>query len=548
MADFSFEFEHYDVGLNYTVWVLDALEAYDLLYHDFSPAERQTIDGCFQRYLAALQKNDDFWLEHQPGGAINNHYAWHKLGFLAMGLFYDSPELVTQALEGPKGIEFLMQYGFTDDGLWTEGSIPYQMAATMPLVKAAELLENTGHERKLYRDDSGDGRALKDTYDALLSLLLPDRTLPTIGDCYGRRPHLGRGADWEILTRRFADPRYAWLLSDVPRRSSEALLQGLTPLPVGTPPDQRSQLWPEHGYVALRTEEGPEYWSGRGWSLFATYSHNRVHENLDKLSIILFADGHLWLPDCEATPSAEHTFSADIQRELNRETLCHNTLLVDQRSQQFPDRPLALIEYEVLPKLKRLTIGDLTGQLYPGVSQMRTCLVRDEYVLDFFQVQSAAAYDFDWLLHIDAEADQRAAQLPPQTLEFPDRTPWTYLRSPIRLGETSNYGETFRRGGEQFRIDLLASSTQEIIGCGFPRDDRTDGETIPMRIFRSRQQTRAWYAVLYRSGPGANEAMQWTVEPGELGNWQVTLAVKERRFIHRIPQLQPTPSPITDSR
>ncbi len=407
LADFTFEFEHYDVGLNYTVWTLEAMEAYDILFDSFTPGQRKKIDAFFERFLAAVEKNDEYWVRHEPGGGLNNHYAWHKLGLVAMGVFYRRPELVDRALDGPKGIEFLMRHGFTDDGLWLEGSIPYQMAATTPLVKAAELLENVGHARRLYGDESGDGRTLKGAYDALLPLVFPDRTLPTIGDCYGDRPHLGQCADWEILCRRFADFRYAWLLSDMPRRSREALFGGLAELPPAGPPPQFSRLWPEHGYAALRSVEGTDYWSGRGWSLFATYSCNRVHENFDKLSIILFADGHLWLPDSEALPSEEHSFSAKVQSELNRQTLCHNTLLVDGRSQRFPAGPLELVEYQSLPRVKRLSMGDRAGLLYPGVSQLRTCLVRDEYVLDFFQVSSAGPHDLDWIVHVDGRAEKR---------------------------------------------------------------------------------------------------------------------------------------------
>ena len=537
LANFTFEFEHYDVGLNYTVWVLDALEAYDILYDEFTPVEREKIDACFLRFLAALQKNDDYWLEHEPGGGLNNHYAWHKLGFLAVGLFYGRPELVDQAWDGPKGIEFLMRYGFTDDGLWTEGSIPYQLAATTPLVKAAELLENAGHARRLYRDETGDGRTLKSAYDALLPLLFPDRTLPTIGDCYGERPHLGQRSDWEILCRRFRDPRYAWLLTDVSRRSREALFVGLAELPAGIPPPQHSRLWPEHGYAALRSVEGTEYWTGKGWTVFANYSSNRVHENLDKLSIILYADGHLWLPDCEAIPSAEHSFSADIQKELNRQTLCHNTLLVDQRSQQFPREPLDLLEYQVLPEVKRLTIGDRTGRLYTGVSQMRTCLVRSEYVLDFFQVRAAESCDFDWLLHVDGESETSTGRQAPATGELGDRVPWNYVRSPVKLGQGNIYAETFRSGERRFRVDLCTSQPQEVIGCGFPRGEGSGASTIAMRVFRSKQLRQAWYAAIYRSGTDLDEPVPCQVAPGKLGAWHVTVQLNGRRFVHRIPQL-----------
>lgn len=537
LADFSFEFEHYDVGMNYTIWAVTALEAYELLYESLTPAERQKLDAFCQRFVAAVRKNDEYWIEHEPGGELNNHYAWHKLAFVAGGLFTRQLDLVEQALDGPKGILFLIQHGFTDEGLWVEGSIPYQLAATAPLVQAAELLENAGYPRTLFEHESGDGHTLRGAYDALLPLLFPDRTLPTIGDCYGRRPPLGKGADWEILCRRFRDPQYGWLLQSLPERSPDALLSGRPDLPVAAPPAQVSRLWPEHGYVALRSVEGADYWTGRGWTLFATYSHNRVHENLDRLSVILFGDGHLWLPDCEAVPAAEHSFSARAQRELNRQTLCHNTLLVDGHSQHFPGRPLELVEYRTRPAAKRVSIGDLTGQLYPDVRQLRTCVVRAEYVLDFFQVRAAAPRTLDWLLHINGQSVARAQTQAPQPASLPDEVPWNYLQSPERWTRSDTFWETFQEGAGTFRVDLLCSAPQEILACGFPRDEQDRSQVIPMRILRS-QQAEGWYAAVYRSGTHVEEPLQVDVAAGALRHWQITIQLAGRRYLHRIPQFE----------
>jgi hypothetical protein len=544
LSEYTFEYEHYDVGMNYTVWVLEALEAYDLLYDDLSAQDRQRLDAFFQRYLTALMKNDGYWVEHEPGGGINNHYAWHKLGFLAIGLVYGQPELVDMALDGPKGIRFLMRYGFTDNGLWMEGSIPYQLAATTPLVKAAELLENAEHPAGLYRTEDGTGHTLKDAYDALIPLLFPDRTLPAIGDCYASRPHLGQRPDWEILYRRFQDPHYAWLLRDQPRRSRHALLLGQADLLPGEIPFQETRLWPEHGYAALRSVEGTDYWSGRGWSLFATYSSNRVHENQDKLSIMLFADGHLWLADREAKAGAEHSFSANVQKELNRHTLCHNALLVDQSNQRHPIKPLELIEFQSTPAMKRLTIGDLNGQLYPDVHQMRTCLVRDAYVLDFYQVASKQPHDLDWLLHIDGQsARQDADGLRDRSVQLPATIPWNYLKQPNLLGKARTFSEVFQRGEQQFRVDLFASHDVEAIGCGFPRDDSQHPDLSAMRIFRIPQESSAWYAAVYRtSATGFEQPLACRVEAGATGHWRVSIQLAERCLIHRVPRLPPLES------
>ncbi|HID76318.1 MAG TPA: hypothetical protein EYP56_10020 [Planctomycetaceae bacterium] len=547
LADFTFEFEHYDVGLNYTVWGVVALEAYDILHESFDKAERRRLDAFFERFYRAVKKNDDYWVEHEPGGTLNNHYAWHKLCFVATGLFFARPERIDEAFEGPRGINFLMRYGFSDNGLWREGAIPYQFAATSPLLLAAELLENAGHRRSLYRGgETFDGRNLRLAYDALLGLLFPDRRLPTIGDCYGRRPHLGEHADFETLCRRFKDPRYAWLLRDAPRRCDDLLFRGSADLPQGTPPEQRCRLWPEAGYVALRAVEGTDYWSGRGWTLFATYSANRVHSNADKLSIQLFADGHLWLPDLEARSSEVHAFSSRVQARLNRHTICHNTLLVDRRNQRHPRRRLDLVEYHVLPGLKRVTIGDLSGQLYPHVRQLRTCIVREGYVLDVFQANRIRSHGtpsrLAWLLHIDGTPGN--SSMPPgRGFDLPAADPWSYLIRPTKADLPGRYWEVLCHGRQHFRLDVATSDPGELIRCGFPLDDSDSPDVVPMRMF-CLDTSEGWFAAVYQCGPEPPPAARIRLSAGELGNWLVTVEIDGQRFAHRVPQLSELPEPV----
>lgn len=535
LSDYTFEFEHYDVGMNYTIWMTAALDAYDILHRQFDTAERARLDAFCERYLAALRKNDDYWIEHEPGGKLNNHYAWHKLGLAMMGVFYNRPELVDRALRGPKGVEYMLANGFKDDGLWLEGSIPYQFAETTPLLLLAQMLENARWPESLFNYRAANGRTLKQSYDALIPLLFPDRTLPTIGDCYARRPHIGDNPDWEILFRQFRDPAYSWLIADWGRRTPPALFSGIPSLPHGSPPAQVSRVWPEMGYVALRSNEGRDYWSGKGWSLFATFSGQPVHENADKLSFILFANGHLWLPDCEAKPSAEHAFSSATQGQLNRSTVCHNTLVVDNRSQRFAGVRLDLIEFTNAPGLKRVTIADLHGRLYDSVRQSRTLIVTPDYVLDFFQVSSAQPHDFTWLTHVDGQrvAGSVAGTTP---VKLPVEAPWSYLREAKGAGSTNNFWECFTDGKSRLRLDMLTDGSAEITHCGFPRDDSSSPETIPMRMVH-RHGTNAWFLALYQIGKRPEKPSRLKMETGPDGKVEMSAKLGRKTILHELPQL-----------
>lgn len=535
LSDYTFEFDHYDVGMNYTIWAVQVLDAYDILYADFTPAERERMDKFFDRCREAVIRSDEYWIAHEPGGPMNNHYAWHKVCRCMLGLFYGRDEWVEEALHGPKGVDEMFRHGFRDNGLWLEGSIPYQFAATSAFLLMAEMLENARYPTSLWRYTIADGRSLKQSYDALFPLLFPDRTLPPLGDSYARRPHLGRQPDFETLLRRFGEPAYAWLLRDAGERREQALFAGLVDLPPAEPPPQVSTHWPEHGYAALRSVEGPDYWSGEGWTLFATYSNSPVHTNEDKLSIMLFADGHLWLPDLEARTSAEHAFSARVQNELNRHTLCHNTMLVDGQTQRHPDRRLDLVEYYALPETKRISMGDLDGRLYPGVRQLRTCLVRKEYVLDMFQVQADATREFAWLLHVDGQPqDNPVRSWEPEAL--PQQGAWRYLRDAQHAPLNEPYRETFHHEGRAFRVDAVTDGPVSLLRCGFPRDDSAQPDTVPMRAIRSRRPA-TWIVAVYRVGSAVDLPLVLTVTQGPLHSWEVGVALGDERYSHRIPQL-----------
>ena len=546
LAHYTFEFDHYDVGMNYTLWCKDALDAYDILYDSFGAAEHAEMKAFFERFLAAVVKNDEYWIANRIGGGeINNHYAWHKMGRAMIGLFYDRKELVEQAIYGPKGIDMMMRHGFRDDGLWLEAAIPYQFAETHALMIVAEMLGNADYPLDLWRYPSSDGRTLKQAYDALFALLLPNRILPPVGDCYGLRPHMGTQEDFETLYRRFHEPHYAWLLHDCPDRSrrplsvwswpEKLLFEGEPEIPPGKPPAMSTRLWPEHGYAALRTVEGEEYWSGRGWTVFATYADFNVHGNFDKLSIMLFADGHLWVPRFEAFTLAEQKHAANIQRELNRTTLCQNTVLVGTADQAAVPQKLDLVEFHSLPDVKRLSIGDLAGRLYPGIRQLRTIIARNEYVLDFFQLESPLAQRYTWLLHVDgipkASSVTRWVDKP-----LPAAGPWKYLRDGKEASSLSSYWEVFEHEDRRFRVDLVSDGPVEIVRCGFPADDTSRPATLPMLLI-SASRPKAWFAAVYRTAAGPADTADIALQDDVLQSYLATLTVQGKTFTHRVPKL-----------
>jgi hypothetical protein len=533
LSKYEFAPMPYAEALNYARFGEEALEAYDFIYDQFSDAEHKQMDDFFNRLLNAVKEDDARWAKDYPDMPVNNHYAWHKLTFCMHGLFYGKPELVEFALHGPNGVDLMMKHGFRDDGLWLEASLAYAYTQLNGMLLMAEMLKNCNYPTGIY-NDTADGRNIKQGYDAILNTMFPDGYIPEIGDVYGWRP-APETLGYEILYKRFGDPKYAWLIRSAGKRSYEALFRGSPDLPLSSnPPPQYSRLWPEQGYAALRSVEGVDYWSGRGWSLFATYSNAAIHRHLDRLSIMLFGNGHLWLPDSEAH-SVNNWGSVG---ELNHHTLAHNTVLVNGEQQRDIDRRLDLIEYNILPGAKRLTIGDLSSLLYPGVRQMRTCIIRDQYVVDFFQVQSTQPQEFDWVTHIDGEPNA-CSENQWQSVQLPQDSGWKYLRNAqTAAASSSSIWESFSYKQSYFRMDIVTDGPAEFIKCDFPLDKENSSRgTRPMRIIRCKKNS-AWFAAIYRCDASAYLPIKLDVSPGELDSLKLVVKLGDQRFEHRIPVLK----------
>ena len=512
VAPFSFRMEHYDVGMNYSIWGLQALRAYDVLLPKLSAEQRREIDGFFTRLAWAVAKNDVYWIDNNIGGGINNHLAWHKTTLGLIGLFYDRDDMIDYCLNGRRGLTSLLEDGLLDDGLWCESSLNYQFAAIAPMLVFADCQRRIGHKPGLHKLVAANGRTLKQSYDAMFDVLAPDGLIPPIGDCYGRHAKLWEVPLYETCWRIWGDDKYAWLVNHNPEPTIASLFA--PPLPKDAPaPPIGSMLLPEHGYAILRSHRDERYWDNPSARMaFLTYDRSGVHANADKLSLMLFSGDRMLLSDVEGrTTTQAHSFSSNIQGTLNRGGLSQNTVMIDGHNQRHPPRLLDLIEFRDLPDEKRATAADNDGILYDGVRQMRTVAMTPDYVLDVFQVDCGEKErQIDWIAHM---LNEEATPLPETTTtlesseEFalPETGPWRWLRDArsYDLGDTLQLG--WKDDKARLRLRMLDPGNARVILCGYPATDEQAPPTIPMIIIRTRAQ-RATFAALWLIGDDAQPA------------------------------------------
>lgn len=542
-TDYTFEFEHYDVGMNYVIWGVPALDVYDMLYDRFDAAGHERTRAFFRRFFTAVMKNDRFWVENEPGGRFNNHYAFHKQAIAAIGLFFGRDDLVRYAIESPEGIRDLMENGIVDNGLWLEGSFHYHFTPLHGLVPLAEMFRHAGGPIDLYRATFRGDRTLKQLFDTPFEFVFPDGLVPNIGDAYGRDSYLPDQHVYEYAYAAYGDPHYAWLLSrpwpgpDNERarlaREQAALLYG-RPWAEASTPTVPSRVFPEHGYVFLRVPGGEQYWRGRGWAALLTFDKAGIHSHADKLGLILWGRGRLLAQDVEGRATRGHSFSSAIQRELNRRTLCSNTVVVDGRDQRSPRRLLRLADFAATAAMARATIADGEGLLYPGVRQQRTVIVTPDYVLDVFRLHSGGEHTYDWTFHPRDENGRTQSSLPFQPLAPAESPSAGWIRNGRCATTDGAWSADWADHGVRLHLTMPGVPGTEVRLWDFPRDDAFSSPPIP--LLQVRRRTRATdFVAVYQSSRKPIPAMQLNAHETQRGILQVEIQDSDRRDRWAIP-------------
>lgn len=525
LSAYQFRAEHYDVGMNYTIWSFQALKAYDAMLPEMSTADREAFDGCMTRLAHAVAGNDVFWIKNNIGGGLNNHLSWHKMMLGLLGLFYERPEMVEYCLHGERGLVSLLEEGLLDDGQWCESSLVYHFTGIVPMALFADAQRRAGLEPTLFEGTYANGRTLKQPFDTMFNVLAPDGMIPPIGDAYGLRSKLWDNPIYEYAWAAWGDLKHAWLLARAKQRSVQALFSPALPADPPAPPIA-SLLLPEHGYAFLRSHQDEAYWGTDAWMAFLTYDRSNVHANADKLSLMLFGQQRMLLSDVEGKATVPHAFSSQIQRELNRGGLSQNTVMIDGQDQRCMPRQLRLVEYRDLPDEKRVTAVDDSNILYDGVRQMRTICMTPDYVLDVFQVDCGQTErQIDWIVHVmdetaTAAAEHNLALDRMKPFELPKTGAWPWLRDARSL-EVDSIEAAFQGGPIAFdwradsarvRLLMLDPGVERVIACGYPATDKPGSGDVPMLLVR-RRGTTATFAALWLIGERPEKATLTTLPP-----------------------------------
>ena len=378
--------------LDESVWILPIAWAFDTVRESLPFPEAKTIAEKLLVPAAEHLVNNHFQ-------AIHNFTCWHNAAIGTIGFILNREDLIDFAIRGKFGFEAQLRDGVLNDGLWFEGSFSYHfytLSALLALAKAGLYRR----ELELHRRPQ-----LRAMLTAPIQCAYPDGSLPATNDCWYFTSLTGEvchgvppaASFYEVGYAWYGDPLFAHVLNldyqQQARDTLDVLLYGTEAIPPVQIFPQSSINLLQSGYAILRSSKKDEG-SEDGQCLFLKYGpHGEAHGHPDKLNLLLSAYGQRLSPDL-GTPG----YGFDLLESWYRQTICHNTVTIDGRSQ-----PPAAGQLEVFRSEGPIQIADAKvgwqGEGYEGVAMRRALLARSDYFLDIFWVQCSQIRQIDWIYH-----------------------------------------------------------------------------------------------------------------------------------------------------
>ncbi|MDH7601270.1 MAG: alginate lyase family protein [Armatimonadota bacterium] len=474
-------------SLDESVWLIPICQGADLIWDTLSEDERQTIT---QKLL--LPAVNQVILPHKLG--IHNIQCWKNSAVGLVGLLLGDEELVKAAVDDPeRGYRVQMAKGVTADGQWWEGTWGYHFYTMWALWPLAEAARNCGID--LYNPE------LRRMFDAPLKFAMPNLRLPAFSDSRECDLKASRGI-YELGYARYHDPAYLPLLHSGDRISDYAFWFGEPQLPSASRQPTKSANFEASGYAILTRGDDED----ATWLCLKYGPYGGGHGHPDKLSFVLYSRGEVVAPD----PGTAY-YGLPIQAEWFRTSLAHNTLVIDETSQNAVDGKMKAFGSK---DDADFVVAD-AGSIYDGVKFVRTAVLLNKNLLVVADQVSA-----DRPRIIDIAYHQRGewVDLPPgRSWEPPDKPGYKCLENvAVREIESQTVLATRLGGAQTFRVCVDAPrSSQLITAMGRICDSQ---ERVPCAIVRTigKESTVIWAIALDGKLPRIERLSQEPLAKSEL--------------------------------
>lgn len=383
----------YSQFLDEDVWLTRIAWGYDLIAGSAVLTDQQRSHIKDNLLMAAL---DTVAPMNPLPYRVANQQSWNNAASAMVGVALEEPNLIADAILGPKGFEYQMQNNVKNDGFWEERTWGYHFYALKALEYVAETSTRAGY-------DLLSNPQYKSMFSIPMFYMLPDYSLPPINS--GGRVDLVKKSDndYEAAFNRYQSENCP--NPYLPNASCKDLLS--IPLSQGTR-DRGALFWgvpninfpaepidqkiasihaPESGYAVLRAGEN----INKNYLIFGygAQGYGRAGD-YDGLSFHSYAAGGVMGVD----PGSVR-YGTDTTNTWYKQTVAHNTVTIDGKSQAYASGQIH--KYNALPGISMISAD--AGAAYSDTALLRTLVVTEDYTLDRFHVSSMNVHTIDWLYH-----------------------------------------------------------------------------------------------------------------------------------------------------
>ncbi|MFA6241932.1 MAG: heparinase II/III family protein [Candidatus Hydrogenedentales bacterium] len=380
----------------------DLAVAYELCREGMPAEERARFEtDALKRML------DDVMLEPIYTYDHNNVYQWYRT-IMQTGACLERDDLVDWCLgygeftpeKAPehRSLRRIAAKNFLPDGAYWElcsGYHLYPMFAFCELSVLTHNLSQMDPQRFPAREydcvsaENDAGKTVKNALEWFMSMAMPDRTMPVVGDSMTARSGMDSYTTTAEVGYRYYDVRgvgdYETLRKN---RSWVGLLWGAPEIVHQDTPFTSSYL--SSGWVSLRSEwEGNRLWVGLN-----ALKAGGGHQHADRLGLTLYSRGKLLALE-KGTP-----YNEDVTRELGTLTQSHTTVVVDKLTQPQGEalKDGSVPEVAVFYSGSVMKFAEVRGDhIYPQTTvYRRSVALVEDLVIDCFDVRGGATKD--WLV------------------------------------------------------------------------------------------------------------------------------------------------------
>ncbi len=402
--------------------LFDLARAYEVLRAQMSAEQRTRFERVvLQRILDEVMLEPIYRYEH------NNLYQWHR-SIVQTALALERSDLIDWSFgfgdfaperkPEHRSLRRILATHFKPDGAYWEMCSGYHLYPLFALCEFAAVSRNLAQmdpehfppaQYDLTCAQNPQGQVIQRALHWFMSMAMPDRTMPTVGDSMAPRA----GMDDYYAT---AEVGYRFFglkaVGDYERfrqgnRSWSALLYGAAEIRSEPTPFSSSYL--SSGWVSLRNE-----WKGnRVWLGLNALIPGGGHQHADRLGLLSYSEGQLLALE-KATP-----YNENVTRELGRLSPMHNTVTVDRSSQ----KPGGALRGQEIPKVAYFFTSPMAQVAQLDADHVyaqtkvyrRTVVLLEDIYVDQFRVEGGKV--LDWMLHHTGSAPQLNVTLKEERFE-----------------------------------------------------------------------------------------------------------------------------------